>query len=229
VAFVVDDAGAAVTLVAGDANAQPDALLKELAPSDAAGPAVTVGGPADGASQRDAQVTVSGTATDPSGLAGVTVNGNPVALRAGGAFSAPALLQTGPNSITVVATDGAGNATARTLTVLRTAPRPARRVLGFSASMVRGRIVLKINLSAQARVRFTVLRRTAGPPPRRVVSLLRVGPRVLKVVKPGRRIVRLVPPTRAPGRYAVRVQIVGATGRAATRTDAFLIRATRRR
>jgi Tol biopolymer transport system component len=229
VAFVFDDAAAATGLVEADANARPDALLKELAPSDDAGPALTVGAPADGASQRDAQVTVSGTATDPSGLAGVTVNGNPVALRAGGAFSAPALLQTGPNSITVVATDGAGNATARTLTVLRTAPRPARRVLGFSASMVRGRIVLKINLSAQARVRFTVLRRTAGPPPRRVVSLLRVGPRVLKVVKPGRRIVRLVPPTRAPGRYAVRVQIVGATGRAATRTDAFLIRATRRR
>jgi hypothetical protein len=226
---VFDDAAAATRLVEADANARPDALLKELAPSDDAGPSLAVGAPADGASQRDAQVTVSGTATDPSGVAGVTVNGNPVALGAGGAFSATALLQAGPNAINVVATDGAANATARTLTVVRTSPRPARRVLGFSASMVRGRIVLKINLSARARVRFTVLRRTAGPPPRRRVALRRVGTPVLKVVKPGRRIVRLAPPTRVPGRYAVRVQIVGATGRAATRTDAFLIRAPGRR
>jgi hypothetical protein len=48
-------------------------------------------------------------------------------------------------------------------------------------------------------------------------------------VKAGRRTVKLVPPSRTAGRYVVRVQIVGATGAASSRTDPFLIRAPRRR
>jgi Tol biopolymer transport system component len=229
VAFVFDDAGAAVKLAATDANAQPDALLKELAPSDAAGPVVALTAPADGASQRDAQVTVAGAATDPSGVSTVTVNGNGVPLGADGAFSAAALLQTGPNAVTVVATDGAGNATTRTLNVTRTAPKRPTRFLRFSAALVGRRIVVKLRLSAQARVRFTVLRRTVTLRPRRAVVERRVGKRVVKRVKAGPRTVKLVPPSLKPGRYAVRAQIVGTTGAKFTRTDPFLIRAPKRR
>jgi hypothetical protein len=229
VTFVLDDAVAAVKLLDADANAKPDALVKELAPSDAAGPAVTLTGPADGGTQRDAQVVVAGAATDPSGVSTVSVNGNGVVLGRDGAFSATALLQTGPNAITVVATDGAGNVTTRTLTVIRTAPRPAPRVLRFSAVLAGRRIVVKLSLSAQARVRLTVLRRTVGPKPRRAVTLRRVGRPVVKLVKAGPRTIRLAPPSRTAGRYAVRVQIVGGTGAASTRTDAFVIPAPKRR
>ena len=49
VAFTVNDTGAVTKLVATDANTQPDVLAKELAPSDAAGPSLTLSGPADGA------------------------------------------------------------------------------------------------------------------------------------------------------------------------------------
>ena len=66
----------------------------------------------------------------------------------------------------------------------------------FSATLVGRRIVVKLNLSAQARVRFTVLRRTVTLRPRRVVSLRRVGRPVVKVVKAGPRTVKLVPPSR---------------------------------
>lgn len=229
VAFVLDDAGAAVTLVDADANGQPDALVKELAPADAAGPAVTLTGPADGATQRDAQVVVAGAATDPSGVSTVSVHGNGVVLARDGAFSATALLQTGPNAITVVATDGAGNVTTRTLTVVRTAPKPAPRLLRFSAGLAGRRIVVKVRLSAQARLRLTVLRRTVGPAPRRAVTLRRVGRPVVKLVKAGPRTLRLALPSRAAGRYVVRVQIVGGTGAASTRTDPFVIRPPKRR
>ena len=223
VAFVYDDNGAATKLLAAETNNQPDALLKELAPSDAAGPALTLTGPVDGSSQKDAQVAVAGTATDASGVVTVTVNGNSLPLTATGGFSTTALLATGANAIAVVATDGAGNATTRTITVTRLAAKPAKKVLGLSASLVGRRIVVKINLSVQARVRFTVLRRTVGPKPKRLVTLRRVGKPILKVVRAGRRTIKLVPPTRAPGRYVVRVQIVGVAGKATTRTDGFRI------
>jgi hypothetical protein len=229
VAFVFNDAAAVTKLVDTDVNAQPDALLKELAPSDATGPAVTVTGPADGSVQRDARVTVAGTATDPSGVATVTVNGNAVAPAANGAFSATALLQTGPNAITVVATDGAGNATTRTINVVRTVPKAATRILRFSAALVGRRIVVRVNLTNQARVRFTVLRRVVRVKPRRGVVLVRVGKPVVKILKAGPRTVRLVPPSRKAGRYVVRVQLVGSTGAASTRTDPFVITPPKRR
>jgi hypothetical protein len=228
VAFVFDDAGAATKLAEPDANAQPDALLKELAPSDAAGPTLTVTAPAPGSARRDAQVTVAGTATDPSGVATVVVNGNVVAVGAGGAFAAPALLQPGPNAITVIASDGAGNATTRTVDVVRTTAKPATRILRLAAAISGRRIVVRVSVSARARVRFTVLRRVVRTAPRRV-TLVRVGRPVVKTLKPGRRIVTLTPPSRRPGRYVVRAQIVGGRGAAATRADPFVIRAPTRR
>ena len=224
VGFIYNDTAASPPLVGTDANSQPDALLKEFAPSDAAGPALSVTGPANGNSVKDAQVAVAGTATDQSGVATLTVNGNALPLTATGGFSTTALLATGANTITIAATDGAGNVTTQAITVTRTAAKPAKKVLTLSASLVGRRIVVKLNLSVQARVRFTVLRRTVGPRPKRAVLLRRVGKPVLKVVKAGRRTIKLVPPTRAPGNYAVRVQIVGVAGKATTRTDGFRIR-----
>lgn len=87
---------------------------------DTSGPVISVETPANGATVGNALLRVSGIATDEgagaSGIASVTVNG--VAARGGTAngaatasWSADITLATGPNSISVVATDGAGNST----------------------------------------------------------------------------------------------------------------------
>lgn len=54
---------------------------------------------------RESSVTVTGRATDASGVAGVTVNGQAAALDENGNFSAEVLLRVGDNTITIVATD----------------------------------------------------------------------------------------------------------------------------
>jgi hypothetical protein len=78
-------------------------------------------------------------------------------------------------------------------------------------------------------VRFTVLRRVVRVKPRRGVVLVRVGKPVVKILRAGPRTVRLVPPSRKAGRYVVRVQLVGSTGAASTRTDPFVITPPKRR
>lgn len=222
-AFVLNDAGAATKLVATDANNQPDVHVKELTATDATGPALTLAGPADGASQKLAQVAVAGTATDPSGIASLTVNDAPLAVTATGGFSTSALLSLGPNAITVRAVDGAGNTSTRSVTVPRTAAPVVKRVLGLSASLVKSRIVVKLRLSAQARVRLKVLRRIVGPKPARKITLRGIGTPVTRVLAAGAHTIRLKPPSRKAGRYVVRVRIIGAAGAAGTRTDGFRI------
>lgn len=221
-AFIHTDAGA-VRLVPTDANNQPDVHVKELTATDAAGPALTLTGPADGASQKAAQVAVAGAATDPSGIASLTVNDAPLALTGTGGFSMSALLSLGPNTIRVRAVDGAGNATTRSVTVTRTAAPALRRVLGLSASLVKGRIVVKLRLSARSRVRVKVLRRLVGPKPARKIILRGIGTPVTRVLAAGAHTLRLTPPSTKVGRYAVRVRIIGAAGAAAARTDGFRI------
>lgn len=67
-----------------------------------------------------ANQTVSGTATDPVGIRSVTVNGTAVTVGTGGAFSTSVTLVPGANTITVVATDNAGNQTTTTRSVTLT-------------------------------------------------------------------------------------------------------------
>jgi len=112
---------------------------------------------------------------------------------------------------------------------VRTVPKAATRILRFSAGLEGRRIVVRVNLTNQARVRFTVLRRVVQVKPRRAVVLVRIGKPVVKILKAGPRTVKLVPPSRKAGRYVVRVQLVGATGAASTRTDPFVIKPPKRR
>ena len=221
-AFVFTDGGA-TRLVPADTNLQPDVHLKELTATDASGPALALAGPADGTSQRLVQVAVAGTTSDPSGISSLTVNDAPLALTATGGFSTSALLSLGPNTITVRSIDGAGNATTRSATVTRVAAPALKRILGLSASLVRGRVVVKLRLSAQARVRVRVLRRLVGPRPSRTVVLRGIGAPVTRVLAAGAHTLRLKPPSTTAGRYVVRVRILGGAGAAATRTDGFRI------
>ena len=108
-----------LTLVATDAAGNATTVVRSVT-LDTTAPTLTVVSPADGTTVPDAQLTVSGTATDQSAVR-VTVNGGAVALASGGAFSASVALVTGSNAITVVATDSAGNVT----TIVRNVTRRA--------------------------------------------------------------------------------------------------------
>ena len=91
---------------------------------DTLAPVLVVAAPADGLVTAAAGVTVSGTASDTSGLSSVTVNGTPVSVSADGSFSQPVSLSGGVNTITVRAADNAGNVTVETRTVTRATAGP---------------------------------------------------------------------------------------------------------
>jgi hypothetical protein len=70
---------------------------------------------------REASVTVTGRATDDSGVASVTVNGQPAALDENGNFSAEVLLKIGENQISVSAEDIYKNIATERFTMVRQA------------------------------------------------------------------------------------------------------------
>jgi hypothetical protein len=97
--------------------------------SDTTQPAVSITSHTAGQSVTSSSITLAGTATDSgtgnSGITGVTVNG--VAATGGTAtgsgtanWSRSVALATGANTLTVVATDGAGNTTSRQIAITRT-------------------------------------------------------------------------------------------------------------
>jgi PKD repeat protein len=102
------------------------ALVTVTAPVDTLGPSIVVTSPANGATVHNAQLSVSGTATDSglgnAGVSSVAVNGT---IAAGGVangantanWTASIPLNTGQNTIVVVATDGNANSTTQALAV----------------------------------------------------------------------------------------------------------------
>jgi len=79
-----------------------------------------------------------------------------------------------------------------------------------------GALVVKVRLSAGARVRVRLLRRTVGGAAHRIV-LHTVGAPVTRTLKAGRRTVTLSPPRLRAGRYVVRVSILSAATGPTTR------------
>lgn len=222
-------AGAVTTLVT-DANAQADVLAKELTPSDSTTPALTLTGPAQGSTVATDQIAVGGTASDPSGIVGVTVNGTAVPVTATGAFSTSVAASVGANAVTVSALDGAGNRTIVARTVTRSAPATTTplkkaRVLALAATLTKaGKLRVTIRLSSEARVRVSLLRRTVRLKPRRAIVLKSVAPTVTRTFTAGRRVVVLTPRrTLAFGRYVVRVRILSPAAGPATRNLALKV------
>lgn len=80
------------------------------------GPVITVNQPQAGMVFTSSPITVSGTATDVSGVTSLSVNGVP-AQRTGNNFSAQVPLTQGANTITVSATDCEGNTSTKTVGV----------------------------------------------------------------------------------------------------------------
>jgi RHS repeat-associated protein len=87
-------------------------------------PAMSITSPAEGMITSAASVQVSGTATDASPMS-VTINGSAVTVDASGNFSGTVTLIEGLNTITIVATDAAGNKTTMTRKVTKDSIPPA--------------------------------------------------------------------------------------------------------
>lgn len=87
-------------------------------------PAVKITSLADGTTVSSADVTLSGTAIAGSGITSVVVGGQTVPVAPGGTWSAQVPLSPGANTITAVATDGAGATTQDQVTVVYQPPAP---------------------------------------------------------------------------------------------------------
>jgi hypothetical protein len=105
-----------ITTVATDAANNVTTVTRTVI-RDATPPAVVVASPTDSQATNLPQFVVRGTATDANGILSVTVNGTLVTLDASNTFSRGLTLASGNNTVSVVATDKAGNVT----TVNRTA------------------------------------------------------------------------------------------------------------
>jgi hypothetical protein len=110
---------------AGNVSASRSATVVVTIPTvDTTPPTLIVSTLANGSFTNKVTLNVSGSATDAGGLKSVTVNGQIVVVNADGSFSAALTLAVGANTITVIATDLAGNQTtnSRTITYDPTAP-----------------------------------------------------------------------------------------------------------
>ena len=118
----------AATDAAGNSASTTDATFTTLTPPDTTAPTLIVTSPASGATfaTTDA-IPVAGTAVDDrAGVVTVTVNGTAVSLGAGGSFSTSVTgLTAGPQTLTVQATDAAGNASSVQRSITVQAPPPS--------------------------------------------------------------------------------------------------------
>ena len=128
VSDITGDGTLGITVGAGTASTADSILATPSAPSavftvDNTAPALSVSTLADGTVTSNNTLTVSGTVSDAAALPGLTVNGTPV-IPAGGTFSTALTLTAGSNTVTVTATDPAGNLStdSRTIVLDQSAP-----------------------------------------------------------------------------------------------------------
>jgi len=103
-----------ITVIAKDGAGNSSTITRALR-LDTQSPTLTITSPNNNFVTTQQSVTITGTVLD-STLSSLTINGTTVTANGNGQFTASVNLQEGNNSITLLATDGAGNST----TVLRT-------------------------------------------------------------------------------------------------------------
>jgi RHS repeat-associated protein len=110
-------------------------------------PVLTVNAPTDGFITRDTIVTVSGTVTDSTAVT-VNVNGIPLIVGQGGAFSGSLALVEGHNSLVITATDVVGNATSVPRTVIRDRIGPVLTVNGPAQGLITRDTIIVVSVTA---------------------------------------------------------------------------------
>ncbi len=118
-------------------------------------PELTITNPKDGETTNRETITVEGTVVDDH-LKSVTVNGQQAAVSGDGTYSKRILLDDGLNSITVVATDAAGNETTQTVSVTAkyTAPEISNLTPKEDVHLVTGKSV-KFEFDSEPGLRAT--------------------------------------------------------------------------
>jgi hypothetical protein len=120
---------------------------------DKTGPALILTTLTDGSITASPTLTISGTLSDPSGIAGLTINNGAVTVT-GSSFSYPVQLQTGSNVITTIATDRVGNRTTDTRTITRISAL-SNPTISDALKVLRSAIGL-ISLTAEEQIYFDV-------------------------------------------------------------------------
>ena len=129
-----------------------------IATEDTTKPTLTISALANGALTNKVTLNISGNASDAGGILAVTVNGQAVVVNPDGSFSTAVSLAVGANTITVIATDNAGNqqTDSRTITSDPMAP-----ILGIvspadNSNSVQSFITLSGTISENSTVTFSV-------------------------------------------------------------------------
>ena len=112
--LILTEGSNTITIVATDTSGNPNTVTRTVTytppvVADTTAPMLIVTSPMNNQVFEINEITVSGYATDDSGILSVTVNGDPVSVAADGSFSVVTFLTGGLNSITVIATDASDN------------------------------------------------------------------------------------------------------------------------
>ncbi len=159
-----------IIVLATDAAGNTTSIIRQVN-RDKTPPVLAVTSPANGATTTDATIPVSGIVQDANTVT-LTVNGNPVTVGQGGVFTTTVSLQTGANTITVVATDAATNQA----TVIRSVTRTTNT----------GPTPMTETLPADLTVNAPALIATASTPTALATAFLYAGPNPIQVgVLPG--------------------------------------------
>ena len=117
--YLANDRPNPVTVTTGAVSWGSTMVLKPGGTTDTTPPTVVITAPSDGAVLDLPDVQVVGTVSDQSAISDLTVNGAAATVTKGG-FSVPFSLKPGDNTITVAATDAAGNVGKASVTVTYT-------------------------------------------------------------------------------------------------------------
>ena len=100
-----------------DAAGNESALITNIITLDTTPPELQISALSDGSLTANPALNISGTVTDPSGIADLTINSQSVTVDQNGGFSYVLTLMSGANTITVTATDAVNNQTTNSRTV----------------------------------------------------------------------------------------------------------------
>jgi hypothetical protein len=165
-------------------------------------PQLTISGPATGTTTSNEAVVVSGSASDTASIASLTVDGQPVALAAGGSWSTIVKLAPGTNTIAVVATNIFGNSTHAQTTLTYLPPPPPGLVISAAPHPTRRgvAVTLSCNEPPSARCYGT----------ERIIARVRVGSARRSAGGSHTRRERAKPSKRLPHRVRVLIRTLGA-------------------
>ena len=120
-------------------------IISENYVIDTTPPVLSISTLSDGAYTNNETLNIAGTVTDDTEITGIMVNDTDVPVNPDGSFSYALLLKNGANSITITATDSAGNMAEETLTVILDQTAPILEVTAPADNSKTGNVLLDVS------------------------------------------------------------------------------------